>query len=90
MDERGRVIVSMAVGALVGGILGYLFFTESGRRRRGQIEPAGEELMHEARRFRGTLEKVQDAAEEGVRMFNEVRERTRGGWSQMASDTTTH
>lgn len=90
MSERGRVMASVAVGAVVGGVVGYLFFTEEGRRRRGDIEPAVEQLMQEARRFRVTIEKMQDAAGEGMRMFNEVRERTRGGWAQMSPETTTH
>ncbi len=80
----------MAVGVALGGVVGYLFFTEEGRRRREQIEPAVEHLMQEARRFRSTLEKVQDAAGEGLRMFNEVRERTRTGWGEMPSSGMAH
>ncbi len=79
VNERGMVMASMAIGAALGGVVGYLFFTEDGRRRREQIEPALDQLMREAQRLRGTVEKVQDAAGEGMRMFYELRDRTRGG-----------
>src|SRR5690349_5866878 len=42
--DNSRAIAATMVGAVVGGMAGYLFFTEHGRFLRRQIEPALEDI----------------------------------------------
>ena len=39
MDERSKVLMSALLGAIAGGVYGWLYMTENGRRVRDQIEP---------------------------------------------------
>ena len=72
MDERSRVVMAAVFGAVVGGLWGWLYMTESGRRLRDQIEPKLDDFMNEVTRLRGTVEKARSAANEGWRSLNEV------------------
>jgi gas vesicle protein len=74
VTERNAIAVGAAVGALVGGAAAYLFFTERGRYLRERMEPAMDDLMGEFHRFRRTLEKVGDMANDGLRAFNEFQQ----------------
>lgn len=71
MSEQSRVMASAVVGALVGVVAGYLFFTERGREFRNRLEPMVDDLRHEFGRFQRTFEKVGDIANEGMRVVNE-------------------
>ena len=42
--DNSRALVASCVGAVIGGMAGYLLFTEHGRTLRRQIEPALEDL----------------------------------------------
>jgi hypothetical protein len=59
-------------GAVIGGIVGYLFFTERGRDVRRQVEPALDDIARELNSFRHTLKKAAGVAGEGWRMLNEA------------------
>lgn len=72
MDERSRVLVATFMGAVIGGVFGWLYMTENGRRIRDQIEPKLDDFMHELTRMRGTVEKARSAANEGWRSLNEM------------------
>ena len=72
MDERSRVVMAALCGAVIGGLWGWLYMTESGRRLRDQIEPKLDDFMNELTRMRGTVEKARTAANEGWRSLNEV------------------
>ncbi len=65
MEDRTRVGAFMLLGAALGGLVGYLFFTAGGRRLRAEIEPHFEDLVDGARQLTGQLEKVRQAAGEG-------------------------
>jgi hypothetical protein len=70
------------VGAVAGGVWGWLYLTEGGRRIRDQIEPKLDDFMTELTRVRGTVDKARTAANEGWRSLNEVAGATQGGrWS---------
>jgi len=60
------------VGAAVGAVAGYMFFTDEGRRLRRQIEPAIEEMAREITQFRGTLNRALGVANEGWKVLNEA------------------
>ena len=80
MDERSRVLMATLAGAIAGGVWGWLYMTENGRRVRDQIEPKLDDFMHEITRLRGTVEKARSAANEGWRSLNEVAG-GQGRWS---------
>lgn len=81
MDERSRVLVATCLGAVAGGVWGWLYMTENGRRIRDQIEPKLDDFVHEIGRIRGTVEKARTAASEGMRSLNEVTGAAGGRWS---------
>lgn len=72
MEDRSRVVIAALIGAVAGGVLGYLYLTESGRRMRSQIEPKLDDFVGELRRMRGTIEKARAAANEGWRSLSEL------------------
>ena len=82
MDERSKVLMTTFMGAVIGGVWGWLYMTESGRRVRDQIEPKLDDFLGELTRVRGTVEKARSAANEGWRSINEMAGGTSGGrWS---------
>jgi hypothetical protein len=82
VDERSRVLISTFIGAIAGGVWGYLYLTENGRRVRDQIEPKLDDFIGEISRVRGTVEKARTAADEGWRSLNDMAAGSHGGrWS---------
>ena len=69
---NSRVIAATLVGAVIGGVAGYLFFTDHGRSVRRQIEPALDDFARELISFRTTVQKAIGAASEGWEMLNEA------------------
>jgi len=78
VEERSRVLLTTVLGAIAGGVWGWLYLTENGRRVRSQIEPKLDDLVRELSTVRGTVEKARSAANEGWRSLNEIT----GGGSQ--------
>ncbi len=72
MDERSRVLMAACLGAVAGGIWGWLYLTENGRHVREQIEPRLDDLIGEMTRVRGTVEKARTAANEGWRSLSDI------------------
>lgn len=83
MDDRSRVLMATLAGAVAGGVWGWLYLTDSGRRVRDQIEPRLDDFMNELTRMRGTVEKARTAANEGWRSLSEMAGGTQqqGRWS---------
>jgi len=81
VDERSRVLMATFLGAVVGGVWGWLYMTESGRRVRNQIEPKLDDFMNELTRMRGTVEKARTAANEGWRSLSDITGGGQGRWS---------
>lgn len=81
MDERSRVLLATCIGAVMGGVWGWLYMTENGRRVRDQIEPKLDDFVRELGRVRGTVEKARTAASEGWRSLNDVAAGAQGRWS---------
>ena len=78
MDERSRVLMATCMGAVLGGVWGWLYLTANGRRLRSQIEPKLDDFMRELSNVRGTVEKARNVANEGWRSLSDVT----GGGSQ--------
>ncbi len=72
MDERSQVLATTVLGAMVGGVLGFLYLTERGREIRTQIEPFFDAVSDELQQARRTVDKARDAASEGRRAFDDV------------------
>jgi hypothetical protein len=70
--DNSRGIAAAIVGAVIGGLAGYLFFTEQGRRMRRSIEPALDDMARELIAFRGTVQKAAGVASEGWKLLNEA------------------
>jgi hypothetical protein len=72
VEERSRVMLAALLGAAVGGVWGWLYMTEQGRRIRAQIDPKLDDFMRELQGLRGTVEKAKTAANEGWRSLGEM------------------
>jgi hypothetical protein len=70
--DNTRAIAATMVGAVLGGLAGYLFFTEHGRSVRRQIEPALDDLAKELMSFRATVQKAAAVATDGWKLLNEA------------------
>ena len=76
MDDRGRVMMAAGLGAIVGGLCGYLFLTEDGRRVRERLEPGMDDMLRELRQLRSAVEKARLAAQEGWTAIEDLRRPT--------------
>jgi gas vesicle protein len=74
VNDNSRAIAATIVGAVIGGVAGYLFFTDRGRELRRQIEPAIEDFARELNSFRGTIAKAAGVASEGWQLLNDAME----------------
>lgn len=82
MEERSRVLLATVMGAVAGGVWGWLYLTEQGRRTRLQIEPKLDDFVRELGNVRGTVDKARLAANEGWRSLNEITGgAAKGRWS---------
>src|SRR5216110_1286443 len=82
VDERSRVLTATVIGAVAGGVWGWLYLTMNGRRVRSQIEPKLDDFMRELANVRGTVEKARSAANESWRSLNELAgSAPQGRWS---------
>jgi gas vesicle protein len=70
--DNSRELAATILGAVVGAVAGYLFFTERGRRMRRQIEPALEDFSREVMSFRNAVQKAAEAAGEGWNLLNDT------------------
>ena len=72
MNDSERGLAAAVVGAVVGGIAGYLLFTERGRNLRRRLEPALEDFAHELGELRGTVTRAMGVASQGWQVLNEA------------------
>ena len=72
MDDRSKVLVATLLGAVAGGIWGYLYLTAGGRRTRDELEPRIDDFVREVRRARRTVDKARAAADESWHTLNEL------------------
>ncbi|HEX5476029.1 MAG TPA: YtxH domain-containing protein [Vicinamibacterales bacterium] len=81
MQERSRVLLASLIGAVAGGVWGWLYLTEQGRRVRSQIDPKLDDFIQELVKVRGTVDKARTAANEGWRSLNDVTGGGQSRWS---------
>jgi gas vesicle protein len=70
--DNSRALAATLVGAVLGAIAGYLFFTEHGRTLRRRFEPALDDVAHELNSFRTTVQKAANVANEGWKLFGDA------------------
>ena len=70
--NNSRELAATLAGAVIGGVVAYLFFSDRGRSVRRQIEPALEDFSRELISFRKTVQKATGAASEGWKLLNEA------------------
>jgi hypothetical protein len=70
--DKSQAIAATVVGAVLGGMAGYMFFTDNGRTMRRQLEPAIDDFSRELASFRGTLQRAMGVANEGWKVLNEA------------------
>jgi gas vesicle protein len=74
VDDRSRILMSACLGAIIGGLGGYLFLTEDGRRVRERLEPGMDDVLREMRHLKSAVEKARLAAQEGWTTIEELRQ----------------
>jgi hypothetical protein len=67
-----RVMMASLGGALLGGLVGYLYLTEAGRRLRSEVEPRLDAAAREIARLRRTIGKARAVYSEGWRSLSQV------------------
>jgi hypothetical protein len=72
VTERQQVCAVTAIGAAVGAIAGYLFFTEPGSALRRRLFPALDEFEHDLNQLRATVARTAGIASESWRALNEA------------------
>ena len=72
MNERSRAIAAATVGAVAGGIAGYMLFTDRGRELRRRLEPAIEDFARELVQLRGTVNRAMGVASQGWYVLNDA------------------
>ena len=70
--NHSRELTATLAGAVIGGVAGYLFFTDRGRSLRRQLEPALEDFSRELMSFRATVQKAAGVANEGWKLLNDA------------------
>ena len=70
--KNSRDMAAPIVGAVIGGVAGYLFFMERGRSARRQIETALEDFSRELLSFRNSVQKAAGVVNEGWNLLNDA------------------
>jgi hypothetical protein len=73
VDDRSRIVLSAVLGAIAGGVAGYLFLTEDGRRVRERIGPGMDDVVQEVRRLRSAMDSARVATREGWAAVDDLR-----------------
>jgi gas vesicle protein len=70
--NNSRAIVASALGAVVGAVAAYLFFTDEGKALRRQLEPAIEDFSRELSSLRASVEQATGAASESWTLLTDT------------------
>ena len=87
MDERSQVLFSVVLGAIAGGLVGFLYLTRRGRDVRDQIEPTLDNFVEEIDQARATVDKARQAVAEGRRAFDDMIAAARAQESTSTGET---
>jgi hypothetical protein len=76
--DRGTIMLGALAGALAGGVVAYLYFTESGRRLREDLEPRLEGVARELARAKVAAGRARSAVDESWESVRRVDASLRG------------
>jgi gas vesicle protein len=62
VTDQSRIALSVLAGAVIGGVAGFLMFTERGRQARAEIQPQLEELAREMQNLQELAMRVRATA----------------------------
>lgn len=79
MRDRTAILLGLVAGAALGGVAGWLWLTDDGRRLRARLEPQLQDLAGEALKLRDSALRVREAARDSVRTAQEVASRAPRG-----------
>jgi gas vesicle protein len=94
MNDRTALALSILTGAVIGGLAGFLLFTDRGRRLRAEIGPMLEHLSRELQELQDTAFQVRDSATHGwqriEQFMNALGEQQHSSNSGAAHDSRSH
>jgi hypothetical protein len=67
VSDQSRIALSVLAGAVIGGVAGFLMFTERGRRFRDEIQPQLDQLAREMQNLQELTLRVRDTATDSWR-----------------------
>jgi uncharacterized membrane protein len=73
VNDRDEVIVSTAIGVIVGGLAGYLVLTRQGRSVLAGLNSATDEALGAVQGFRRTLRAMDDIIAEAMLAMEDAR-----------------
>jgi hypothetical protein len=82
VSDRSMVLGTLVVGAVVGSMVGYLLFTEDGRKSMGALEQWVDDMLHEAERLSRIAARTGQAANQLMDEWKNVQG-SMGGGSQV-------
>jgi gas vesicle protein len=74
--DRTAVLIGLVAGAAAGGIAGWLFLTEDGRRIRARLEPRLQDLVSQAIVMSASARRLQAVARQGAQTAQDVVSRS--------------
>jgi hypothetical protein len=84
VDDRTRIALGIGIGAVVGGFVGFLLFTDRGRAFRRELEPQLDGLLNEAQRLSVAFDRTRRAVKDGLSTLtpsDAVPDEGRADWS---------
>ena len=76
MRDRTAVLIGLVVGAVAGGVAGWLWLTDDGRRMRARLEPRLQDLATQAMALSASAKRLQVAARAGAQSARDVAARS--------------
>ena len=73
VSDQARILLSIPVGALVGGMAAYLICTTHGRNTFAQVNPILDDVSHQLQEFRRALQRAKGIAHEAQRAAADVQ-----------------
>ncbi len=70
--NNSRELAATIVGAVIGGVVGYVLFTDRGQSLRRRIELALEDFSRELISFRNAIQKAEEVVNEGWKLLNDT------------------
>jgi hypothetical protein len=72
VTDKSEIVAATLVGAALGAVTGYMFFTRSGRALRRELEPAITDAAREVENFRRSLFETASVASESWRALTDL------------------